>query len=186
MHRPSRTIVDPPVQFGVYMAQPRSRNKQPVTSDKKKEVTSMTGLKVNFKATTLNFPARPAGDYEATFMGHLINPASANSGQPTVKLTWAEKDNPNKKIMRTYSLQPQALQFLKRDMIHMGASIEDMNAEDADLDDILNSLIGASNIIVMGEPRLRVTKQGEPVINQETGEQYIDDNFNGIKDPNKL
>lgn len=133
--------------------------------------------KVNFASVATEFPAREAGDYEVTYTGHVINPASATSGQPTVKLTWSEDASPKKQIMKTYSLQPQALWSLKRDMLRMGASIEDMNADDADLDDILNSLIGAKCVIKMGEPRPYKDKDGT---------DKVGDNLQEVKDPSKL
>lgn len=134
-------------------------------------------FKVNFAAATTDFPAREAGNYDTTYVGHVLNMASGTSGQPTVKLTWAEDDRPKMCIMRTYSLQPQALWSLKRDMLRMGADIEEMNNEDADLDDILNSLIGAKCTIKMGEPRPYKDKEGN---------DKIGDNFVEIVDPSKL
>jgi hypothetical protein len=145
---------------------------KPQTSEVKSVAT-----KVNFKAVATSFPAREAGDYEVTFTGHVINPASASSGNPTVRLIWSEDASPKKQIMKTYSLMPQALWSLKRDVLRMGANIEDMNDEDADLDDILNSLIGAKSVIIMGEPREGKDKQGNDVM-------Y--DNFQEVKDPSKL
>lgn len=133
--------------------------------------------KVNFAGVTTDFPAREAGGYDVTYVGHVINMASATSGQPTVKLTWAEDDRPKMMIMKTYSLQPQALFAIKRDMLRMGADVEAMNDEDADLDDILNSLIGAKCTIKMGEPRPYKDKDGN---------DKIGDNFVEVIDPSKL
>lgn len=150
--------------------------KQPAAQQIKSEVNPVA-VKVNFKAVTTDFPVREKGEYDVTYIGHTINPASATSGQPTVRLTWSEDSSPNKKIMKTYSLQETALWSLKRDMIRMGADIEEMNNEDAILDDILDSLIGAKNTVMMGEPRPYKDKDG----NDKLG-----DNFQEIKDPSKL
>lgn len=157
------------------MAQPKARKTR--DNSTKNNGVNPVAVKVNFKAATTDFPVREKGEYDVTYIGHVINPASATSGQPTVKLTWSEDSSPNKKIMKTYSLQDVALWSLKRDMIRMGADVEEMNSEDADLDDILNSLIGAKSTVMMGEPRPYKDKEG----NDKLG-----DNFVEIKDPAKL
>jgi len=156
------------------MAIKQPKRQTPVNNS---EGVTKVAVKVNFKQAATSFPSREKGDYDVTFIGHTINPASASSGQPTATLTWSEDNSPNKKIMKTYSLQPQALWSLKRDMLRMGANVEDMNDEDADLDDILNSLIGSKSVIVMGEPRDGKDKEG----NDRTF-----DNFLEVKDPSKL
>lgn len=133
--------------------------------------------KVNFGAVATEFAPREAGDYECTFVGYQLNPASATSGQPTIRCEFSENDSPNKKIFKTYSLQPQALFAIKRDLIRMGASVEDMNSEEADIEEILDSLIGAAVTVVMGEPREYTDKNGD---------QKLGDNFKEIRDPTKV
>lgn len=136
----------------------------------------VVATKVNFAAVATSM-AKPAGDYESTFAKFTFNPASAFSGNPTVSLEWTVNETNNQRIFKTYSLQPQALWSLKRDLIHMGADIEEMNSEDADLEDILNSLVGAQNTIVMGEPRDYKDKNGE---------DKVGDNFKEVRDPAKV
>lgn len=140
------------------------------------KVTGDGKMKVNFSAVADSFTPREAGDVEATLIGHTINAASATSGNPTVKLDWSENDSPNRHIFKTYSLQPKALWSLKRDLIRMGASVEAMNDEDADLDDILLTLYGNSCTIIFGDPRPYTDKEGQ---------EKLGDNFKEVADPSK-
>lgn len=156
------------------MAAKKERTANTIPVDNMKEVVKMA-TKVNFSAVATSM-GKPAGDYETTFAGFRLNPASASSGNPTVSLEWTVDETNNQKIFRTYSLQPQALWSLKRDLIRMGASLEEMNDPDADLEDILNALVGARNTIIMGEPREY----------EKDGEKRMGDNMKEVKDPNKL
>lgn len=141
--------------------------------------------KINFSNVQTSFAAREAGEVEASFSGYEYNAASQSSGQPTIKMVFNESENPDRQIHRYYSLQPKALWSLKRDMIHMGASIEDMNSEEADLEDILDALIGASVVLMYGEPTPATDKAGKPILD-DAGNQKMYDSFKGVKDPTKV
>lgn len=137
-------------------------------------------MKVNFSAVSDSFEPRGKGEYDGTLISHKINEASASSGQPTVTLEWSEDDSPNRKMFKTYSLQPKALWALKRDLVRIGKArpdfIEELNSPDADLDTLITSLYGFSNTLVYGEPREGKGKDGE---------DRLYDNFLEVKDPDK-
>lgn len=138
-------------------------------------------VKINFTAVADSFQPRESGEYQGTLISHKINEASASSGQPTVTLEWSEDDSPNRKMFKTYSLQPKALWSLKRDLVRIGKAdptfIERLNDEDADLDELITSLYGFSNTLVYGEPRTGKDKEGNE-------RQF--DNFLEVRDPDKL
>lgn len=117
-------------------------------------------MKVDFSAVADSFEPRKAGEVQGTLIKHEINPASASSGQPTLKLEWSEDESPNRRIFRTYSLQPKALWSVKRDLIRMGADVAEMNSPTADLDAICESLYGVSSTLVFGDPRPGKDKDG--------------------------
>lgn len=137
-------------------------------------------MKVNFSAVADSFQPRDKGEYDGTLISHKINEASASSGQPTVTLEWSEDDSPNRKMFKTYSLQPKALWSLKRDLVRIGKArpdfIEELNKPEADLDELITSLYGFSNTLVYGEPREGKSKDGE---------DRLYDNFLEVKDPDK-
>lgn len=135
-----------------------------------------TRMKINFSAVATDFQPHEAGDVEGTLISHKSSAASQASGQPTVTLEWSENDSPNKRIWRTYSLQPKALWSLKRDLIRIGASVEDMNSEEADLDDIITGLYGYVSTIKFGDPRPYKDKDG----NDKLGDNMLE-----VVDPSK-
>jgi hypothetical protein len=110
-------------------------------------------MKINLSDVATTFEPRKAGDYTGVLVGHVLNPASASSGQPTLRLEWVEKDDPSSHMFKTYSLQPKALWSLKRDMLRMGATVETMNDPEADIEEIAKSLYGYVSIIRYGDPR---------------------------------
>lgn len=138
-------------------------------------------FKVSFSNVSDSFEPRAKGEYQGTLIEHKINEASASSGQPTVTLTWSEDDSPNRKMFKTYSLQPKALWSLKRDLVRMGKAqpgfLEKLNDEDADLDALIQSLYGYSNTLVYGEPRTGKDRDGN---------DRLYDNFLEVADPEKL
>lgn len=126
-------------------------------NDKKEENNPM---KVNFAAVTTSYAPRTAGTYEGTLISHKTG-TSAN-GFPTLSLDWSENDSPNKHMFANYSLQPQSLWSLKRDLIRIGADVEEMNSEDADLDVIIAALYGYTATLKYGDPRPGRDKDGNP------------------------
>lgn len=132
----------------------------------------LTKMKVNFRGVSTGFEPRKAGEYQGTLIKHEVNPASATSGQPTVKLEWSEDESPNRRMFKTYSLQPKALFAIKRDLIRMGADVEEMNSPEADLDAIVEGLYGVSSTLVFGDPRP-----------DEKDPSKVYDNFIEIKKP---
>lgn len=135
----------------------------------------ITRMKVNFQGVSTGFAPREAGEYPGTLVKHTINAASKTSGQPTVNLEWAEDENPQRKMFKTYSLQPKALFAVKRDLIRMGADVEQMNSPEADLDEIVESLYGTSSVLVYGDPRP-----------DEKDPNKLYDNFLEVRDPSKV
>lgn len=129
-------------------------------------------MKVDFSAVTGPEP-RKAGEYTGLLVNHSFNPASKSSGQPTMTLEWTEQDS-NRKMFKTYSLQPNSLWSLKRDLIRIGASMEDMSSPTADLDKIVTGLYGYASTIVYGDPR---PDKNDP--------NRLYDNFLEVKDPTK-
>lgn len=158
---------------------------QPTINGPSSPTKERNPMKINFSAVADSFAPRAAGEYQATLIEHEINPASANSGQPTLKLTWSEDDSPNNKMFRTYSLQPKALWSLKRDLVRIGKQkdgfLEELNSEDADLDQLITGLYGYSCTLVYGDPRPYKRK------NKTTGEleDALGDNMIEVADPDK-
>jgi len=138
---------------------------------KEKESTSM---KVDFSAVSLTPEPRKAGDYPGTLIGHLLNLASASSGQPTLRIDYSDDENPSRIMYANYSLQPQALWKIKRDLIRVGASVEEMNSPQADIEAIVQGLYGYKAVLQYGDPREGTDKEGNP---------RLYDNFLGVKDP---
>lgn len=133
--------------------------------------------KVNFAQVQTSYAPRPAGDYVGLLISHKINEASASSGQPTASLEYTEVENPNKHMFANYSLQPQSLWAIKRDLLRLGAKVEDMNSEDADLDEIITKLYGYTATLRFGDPRPGKTKDGE---------DRTFDNYKELVDPTKV
>lgn len=123
--------------------------------------------KVNFSAVQGPEPLE-AGEYECTLIKYSMGNSKAGQLKCDVEFTVSDS---NKKIFKSYSLQPQALWGLKRDLIRMGADVEVMNDPDTELEDILDSLIGASVTVICTEPR------------EYDGQTYT--NFKEVKDPDK-
>lgn len=158
----------------------QSMQEQSTSAPAIQSINSVNGaqptMKINFSAVATDFQPHEAGEVEGTLISHKSSAASQSSGQPTVTLEWSENDSPNKRIWRTYSLQPKALWSLKRDLIRIGASVEDMNSEEADLDDIITGLYGYVSTIKFGDPRPYKDKEGV---------DKLGDNFVEVVDPTK-
>lgn len=135
-----------------------------------------TKMRVDLSGISLTPEPRKAGDYPGTLINHELRLASASSGQPTITLQWSEDENPSKLMFANYSLQPQALWKFKRDMLRAGATVEAMNAKDADIEAIVASLYGYKAVLQYGDPRDGTAADGTP-------RKY--ENFLGVKDPSK-
>lgn len=131
--------------------------------------------KVNFANVQTSYTPREAGDYEGLLISHKVGTSA--QGMPTCSLEFTEVDNPNKHMFANYSLQPQSLWAIKRDLIRLGAKVEDMNDEDADLDKIIEGLYSYTATLHFGDPRPGKDKDG----NDKTF-----DNFKEIVDPAKV
>lgn len=144
----------------------------------------MATAKVNFAAVA-DFEAIPEGEYECVFSlrddsrGGPIAPSK--KGQPTLYAEYLVQDT-NQKIFKSYSLQPTALWALKRDLMRLGADPEEMNSENADLDDILQPLVGSTCTVVTDEPvYYPLNADGTPAPDAK-----LQTNFKEVKDPTKL
>lgn len=131
--------------------------------------------KVNFANVQTSYTPRPAGDYEGLLIAHKIG--VSKQGFPTAALEFTEVENPNKHMFANYSLQPQSLWAIKRDLIRLGASVEQMNSEDADLDVIISSLYGYTAVLKFGDPRPYTDKDGV---------DKLGDSFKEVVDPAKV
>jgi hypothetical protein len=131
-------------------------------------------MKVDFSNISITPEPRKAGDYDGTIVGHKLELASKSSGQPTVRIDYSEDESPNRIMFTNYSLQPQALWKLKRDLIRVGADVETMNSPSADIEQIILGLYGYKATLQFGDPR--------PDKNDPT---KLYDNFLGIADPAK-
>lgn len=131
--------------------------------------------KVNFANVQTSYTPREAGDYEGLLIGHKVGTSA--QGMPTCSLEFTEVDNPNKHMFANYSLQPQSLWAIKRDLIRLGAKVEAMNDEDADLDKIIEGLYSYTATLRFGDPRPGKDKEGN---------DKIFDNFKEIVDPAKV
>lgn len=149
-------------------------------------VSNMATAKVNFAAVAdSSFEAIPEGEYECVFSlraddrGGPIAPSKA--GQPTLYAEYLISDT-NQRIFKSYSLQPKALWALKRDLMRLGADPEEMNSENADLDDILQPLVGSTCTVVTDEPvYYPLNADGTP-----TPDAKLQTSFKEVKDPTKL
>lgn len=136
--------------------------------------------KVNFAAVA-DFEAIPAGEYECVFRYEKIAPAP-KSGNNTLYAQYIVGDT-NQKIFKAYSLEAKALWALKRDLIRLGASLEDMNSENADIQDIVDSINGVSCVVICDEPYWYPLDKdtGAP-----TPDAKLRTSFKEVKDPTKL
>lgn len=130
--------------------------------------------KVNFANVQTSYVPREAGNYEGLLIGHKIGTSA--KGFPTASMEYTEVENPNRHMFANYSLQPQSLWAIKRDLIRLGATVEDMNAEDADLDKIIEALYSYTATLKFGDPRPGVDKEGN-------AKDF--DNFIELIDPSK-
>ena len=134
--------------------------------------------KVNFAAVA-DFEALQKGEYPAVFTVDKID-NSKNTGQPTLYAEYLIQDT-NQKIFKAYSLQAKALWVLKRDLVRIGADIETMNSENADLDDITAKLSGAACTVIVDEPHYYpVDANGN-----STPESKLQTTFKEVKDPTR-
>lgn len=135
--------------------------------------------KVNFAAVA-DFEALQAGEYECVFSYDKIGPAKS-SGKDTLFAEYIVGET-NQKIFKSYSLEPKALWAIKRDLIRIGASIEDMNSDNADLEDIINSVNRASCTVICDEPHwYPLGPDGKPA-----SDAKLRTSFKEVKDPTKL
>lgn len=130
--------------------------------------------KVNFANVSTSYEPLPAGDYEGMLIGHKIGTSA--QGFPTCSLEFTQVENPNKHMFANYSLQPQSLWAIKGDLIRLGAKVEDMNSEDADLDKIIEGLYSYTATLKFADPRPGKDKEGN---------EKMYDNFKQIVDPKK-
>lgn len=131
--------------------------------------------KVNFANVTTDYKPREAGDYAGLLIGY--KDGVSTKGMPTYSLEFTEVENPNRHMFANYSLQPQSLFGIKRDLMRLGASVEAMNAEDADLDKIVEGLLGYTATLRFGDPRPGKDKDGN---------DKLFDNFKELVDPAKV
>lgn len=131
--------------------------------------------KVNFANVSTSYEPLSAADYEGLLVQHKIG--TSKQGFPTCALEFTQIENPNKHMFANYSLQPQSLWAIKRDLIRLGASVEQMNSEDADLDKIIESLYGYTATLRFGDPRPYTDKDGV---------DKMGDNFKELIDPAKV
>lgn len=97
--------------------------------------------KINF--TGVGDPL-PKDTYSAVVTKAEYNPQSKNSGNPTVALEWTvnEGDHDGRKLFRSYSVQPNALIFLKQVLVALGVDPEDLSTE-IDIDSVLLGVLGS-------------------------------------------
>ena len=107
---------------------------------------------VNFAAAKdSGFEPLPAGQYLAKLVGHKVEMSSKSSGQPYVQLEFSLPDNNNRKAWSIHSLQPQALWSLRQALVNIGASLELLNSEEADLDETIESVYEAECTLTLSQ-----------------------------------
>lgn len=97
--------------------------------------------KINF--TGVGDPL-PVASYSAVVTKATYNPQSKNSGNPAVALEWTvnEGEYEGRKLFRSYSVQPNALVFLKQVLVALGIDPEDLSTE-IDIDSVLDDILGS-------------------------------------------
>lgn len=107
---------------------------------------------VNLAGVKTKVEAIPDGAYQAVFTGKQF--AMSKSNQPKVTTTWtfsaeAGEDVAGRKAFIEYSLQPQALWKLKRDLIRLGVDADSLETN-IDIDELLEDLKGTEGTIHVG------------------------------------
>lgn len=115
--------------------------------------------KVNFAAAATNL--LDEGDYPAQ-LTDFTNGIS-QKGQPTVNVEWTLIGMGNRKAWRTFSLQANALWSLRKALVAMGCDAELLASEDADTDDVLNSVRGNKCILRIGQRTYMDERENPPV-----------------------
>lgn len=110
-------------------------------------------MKVDFDNVSITSAPRPKGEYPGKLVGHNLELASASSGQPTVTMQYQDLAAPDKLMWANYSLQPQSLWKIKRDLIRVGADVETMNSKGVDIEAVIVGLYGYEATLQFGEPR---------------------------------
>lgn len=89
------------------------------------------------------FTAIEPATYDAVLDEWEYVEESAASGNPYVKMTFAISDGEyeGRKLFRNFSAMPEALGYMKRALVALGAEAEEVS-QDFDTDDILPDLVG--------------------------------------------
>lgn len=89
------------------------------------------------------YAAIEPGTYEAVLDEWEYVEEAASSGNPYVKMTFAisEGEYEGRKLFRNFSAMPDALGYMKRALVALGAEAEAVS-QDFDTDDILPDLMG--------------------------------------------
>jgi len=111
----------------------------------------------------------PEDTYSAIVDTAKYNPQSKTSGNPTVEFSWIVNDGEyeGRKLFRSYSVQPNALVFLKQVLVAHGVDPEKLSTE-IDLDDVLADVQGVEVLLDVtigeynGSPNNQVTKVRAP------------------------
>jgi len=112
-------------------------------------------VKVNLADANSSIPVMPQGIYACRLASVEYKSASKSSGQPYYLLTFTVDEELNdsyggQKLFRNLSVQPQALWAMKLALKALGADEEELESDEADLDDIFAGLIGALVNIKVG------------------------------------
>ncbi len=85
----------------------------------------------------------PADVYSAVVTKAEYIAQSKNSGMPTCSFEFTINDGPydGRKLFRSYSVQPNALVFLKRVLLALGVDPDELSKE-IDIDDVLADVLG--------------------------------------------
>jgi hypothetical protein len=115
-----------------------------------------------------------AGTYAATFTDWQLQDSRSVQGEKNVNCQFTiTEDGPDqgRKIFRNFVVRDTALWALKRFLIRMGAQEDEINDEDADLEDLLNSVKGADCRVkvTQREYQGRMTNDVQDVLSPDYG-----------------
>lgn len=104
-------------------------------------------VKVNLADANSSIPVLTPGNYPCRLQSAEFKSQSKSSGQPYYLLTFVVDEELNdsgggQKLFRNLSVQPQALWAMKAALKALGASEEELEDTEADLDDIFAGLVG--------------------------------------------
>lgn len=142
-------------------SKPRRRSKDVTEEKAGKQV-----VKVNFAAAASG-NLLDEGEYPATLTDYTVG--TSQKGQPTINVEWTLEGMNGRKSWRTFSLQPNALWSLRKALIAMGADPEFMASEDADIEDVMNSVRGARCILKVGQ-RTYMDEREKPPVEKTTND----------------